>query len=467
MEIDVVEARTTAKPKGGIFRQVLSRLDLMLFSVCAILILDGLGASAAIGVASLTWYIIILVLFFIPYGLIIAELGTTYPDQGGIFIWIGRAFGTRWAARATWCYWVCVPLGIPSVYILFAGILSQLFFQQMGRVTSMMIAILLTWITVGVGLVRLEVGRWIPNLGAVVKAIVLLALGMGGILFSHSHGSANNFSLSSLAPHWNSGLAFLPVVIFNFLGFELVSGAGDEIRHPDQNVSTAIIISGGIIAFFYLFATLGILLAVPLKKLSLMNGIIQTLQIVLGSSAMGGVLVDILGVGVLATLFGTMVTWTLGTNRSIAQAASEGSMPGILGRLDRKRKTPIGAALIGGCLSTVVLVAYGMLSGSIDQYFWKLFAFASIVFLLPYLLLFPAFLKLRHSDPTTRRPYRFPGGKVLAWCAATICMLFIIQAVVFFIWVPGLPVDWSFALPVLAGIVVTLIGGEILILIQT
>jgi glutamate:GABA antiporter len=463
MEIDVVEARTTAKPEGGVFRQVLSRMDLMLFSVCAILILDGLGASAAIGVASITWYLIILVLFFIPYGLIISELGTAYPDQGGIFIWIGRAFGPRWAARATWCYWVCVPLGIPSVYILFAGILSQLFFTQMGRVTSIMIAILLTWITVGIGLVRLEVGRWVPNLGAVIKAIVLLALGMGGILFAHLYGSANNFSLSSLAPRWNSGLAFLPVVIFNFLGFELVSGAGDEIHHPDRNVSTAIIVSGGIIAFFYLFATLGILLVVPLEKLSLMNGIIQTLHAILGSSGMGGVLVNILGVGVLATLFGTMVTWTLGTNRSIAQAAGDGCMPGIFGWLDWKRKTPVGAALIGGCISTVVLVAYGMLSGSIDQYFWKLFAFASIVFLLPYLLLFPAFLKLRHSDTTTRRPYRFPGGKVLAWSAAILCMLFIIQAIVFFVWVPGLPVDWSFALPVLAGIVVTLIGGEILI----
>ena len=119
-------------PGASLFKRNLRRLDLTLFSVCAILVLDGLGASASIGAASLTWYLVTLVLFFIPYGLIIAELGTAYPGQGGIYVWIGRAFGPRSAARATWCYWVCVPLGIPSVYVLFAGILSQLFLPSTG-----------------------------------------------------------------------------------------------------------------------------------------------------------------------------------------------------------------------------------------------------------------------------------------------------------------------------------------------
>jgi amino acid transporter len=445
------------------FRRVLRRADLTLFSICAILVLDGLSASASIGAASLAWYLIVLLFFFIPYGLITAELGSAYPDQGGIYAWIGRAFGPRWAGRATWCYWACVPLGIPSVYVLFAGILSQLFFPGLDRTGIVLAAILLTWITVAVGLIRLELGRWVPNLGAVLKAIVILALGIGGIVFAVRHGSANDLSLPALVPRWNAGLAFLPVVVFNFLGFELASGAGEEMRRPQRDLPAAIAISGGLIAFFYLFATLGMLLALPLDRLNLVQGVVGALEAIFGSSGAGGAVVKVLGVGVLTTFFATMTTWTLGTNRSAAQAAREGTLPEVFGRLDPVRKTPVGAALIGGCIATLVLLAYGVLAGTSEQYFWSLFAFASIVFLLPYLLLFPAFLKLRRTDSAAIRPYRFPGGEFPAWSAALVCLLFVIQAIVFFVWVPGLPVDWAFALPVLAGVAVTLIAGEILV----
>jgi amino acid transporter len=82
---------------------------------------------------------------------------------------------------------------------------------------------------------------------------------------------------------------------------------------------------------------------------------------------------------------------------------------------------------------------------------------------MPYLALFPAFLKLRHDDPKAVRPYRVPGGKPLAIILAVICELFIIQAVVLFVWVPGEPMDWAFAGPVLIGVLITLVVGEILI----
>jgi len=59
------------------FKKVLHALDMTLFSICAIIVLDTLGASAAIGPSTISWYIITLILFFIPYGLITAELGST------------------------------------------------------------------------------------------------------------------------------------------------------------------------------------------------------------------------------------------------------------------------------------------------------------------------------------------------------------------------------------------------------
>src|SRR5512133_3198830 len=137
----------TAAPKTG-FTKALKIFDMTLFTVCAIMVIDTLAASASIGASSITWWVITLVLFFIPYGLITAELGSTYPEEGGIYIWIKHAFGEKWAARSTWYYWINVALWMPSVYILFAGMFAQLFFPEMNLWWQIAIGVIMTWITV-------------------------------------------------------------------------------------------------------------------------------------------------------------------------------------------------------------------------------------------------------------------------------------------------------------------------------
>ena len=155
----------------------------------------------------------------------------------------------------------------------------------------------------------------------------------------------------------------------------------------------------------------------------------------------------------------------MGANRTAAQAAEEGTLPAVFGKLHPVNKTPVGAYIITGVVSTLVIIIYGFMAGSNEDLFWTLFAFSSIIFLLPYLFLFPAFLKLRSSDPGAKRPYRFPGGKVFAWIVSIICMIFVLQAIIFFLWVPGTPMDWAYATPILLGVLVTLIIGEVLLLV--
>ena len=107
--------------------RVIGLRDATLFTVSAIVVVDTLTASAAIGVQTIGWWVLAIVLFLIPSGLITAELGTTYPDQGGIYSWIKRAYGERWAARTTYWYYVNVALWMPSVFLLFTGIFCELF----------------------------------------------------------------------------------------------------------------------------------------------------------------------------------------------------------------------------------------------------------------------------------------------------------------------------------------------------
>ncbi|MEA4811519.1 MAG: APC family permease [Anaerolineaceae bacterium] len=449
------------KPEG--FKKVFRGLDMILFTVCAILVVDTLSPSAAIGPSSISWWLITLVLFFIPYGLITAELGTAYPEQGGLYIWVKKAFGERWAARTTWLYWVNVALWMPSVYILFAGMFAQLFFPEMGLWMQIGLAILMTWITVWIGCIKLDVGKWVPNIGAIFKALIMVVIGVGAFIYAGKHGLANDLSLKSILPSWDAGLAFLPVIVYNFMGFELMSGASEEMKNPAKDIPRAIVIAGLLISVFYLMGTIGILMALPLEEIGLVSGIIDTLQKFLGNSQLGAALVIILGVGLLYSFLANMVTWTMGANRTAAEAAKEDELPAIFGREDPVHKTPTGAFIITGMVSTLVIIIYGLMAGSAEDLFWSLFAFSSIVFLLPYLVMFPAFLKLRRSDPNTPRPYKVPGGQIGAVVMTVICMLFILQAIVFFVVVPNQPVDWAFAGPVLIGVVITLVIGEFLI----
>jgi amino acid transporter len=125
------------------FKRVLKTLDMTLFTVCAVLVIDQLAASASIGVQSIFWWIFTLIFFFIPYGLITAELGSTYPDQGGIYAWVQRAFGGRWGGRTAWFWWINVAFWQPSVYIIFTGMFAQLFMPELGLWPQIAIAIAL------------------------------------------------------------------------------------------------------------------------------------------------------------------------------------------------------------------------------------------------------------------------------------------------------------------------------------
>jgi amino acid transporter len=451
-----------ASSKKG-FKRVMRSLDMTLFTVCAILVIDTIAPSAAIGPSTISWWIITLLLFFIPYGLITAELGTTYPEQGGLYVWINRAFGGRWAARTTWLYWINVALWMPAVYILFAGMFAQLFAPDLGLWAQILIGIVMTWITVAIGCVTLETSKWVPNIGAIFKAVIMVVLGVAGFVYASRNGIANDLSLSALLPKWDAGLFFLPVIVYNFMGFELMSGAGEELKEPGKTIPRAIILSGILIAVFYLLGTVGMLVALPLDDLGLVEGIIDTFLILFGEGGLGGAFVVVLGIMALYSFFANMVTWTMGANKTAAEAAGDGELPKVFGKLHPVNKTPVNAFLITGIVSTIVIILYGFMAGTAEDLFWTLFAFSSMVFLLPYLVMFPAYLKLRDKDKDIERPYRLKGPRWFLALLVVICELFIVQAVVFFVWVPGEPVDWAFAAPVLIGVVLTLVVGEFLI----
>ncbi len=421
------------------FDRVLGRFDLVLFSVSAILTIDTLATAASMGVTWFTWWGIAIAAFFVPYGLMTAELGAAWPGEGGLYIWVRQAMGPRWGSTAAWFYWINNAYWIPSVYLIFAGTFETIFLKTKGAWQEAAIAIVLTWLTVLLGVVRLEVSKWIPNLGAVVKTAIFLALGALGIgSLLQGRPAANDFSLAQFVPRWSDSLAFLPVLLYNALGFELMSSAGEEMRDPQRDVPRVILLSGLAISVVYTLGILGILLAVPLKDLSIVTGTWDALA-VLGKQwgAAGDTLVLLLGLGFLYACVANIVTWSLGVNRVAAVAAEEGVLPAALGRLHPRFKTPYMAFVIMGVISTALLVGNAALSGwlgaeSSSNIFWMTFKLSGICFLISYLMVFPSFLILRYREADQPRPYRMPGGLAFAWPATIVCWLFIAGACLLF-----------------------------------
>ena len=201
---------------------------------------------------------------------------------------------------------------------------------------------------------RLEVSKWLPNLGAVVKVAIFLGLGALGLQFLLSGQTpANDFSLRAFIPSWGDGLAFLPILLYNTLGFELMSSAGEEMKEPQRDVPRVVLLSGAIICVAYMLGALGILLVVPLAKLSLLTGTWDALAL-LGQQwgTAGAALTMVLGIGFLYACIANVVTWSLGVNRVAAAAAEDHMAPALLGRLHPRFKTPYVAFAIMGGVST-------------------------------------------------------------------------------------------------------------------
>jgi len=445
---------------------VLGRADLVLFTVCAILTIDTLASSAAMGAAWFSWWLITMTVFFIPYGLITAELGSAWPGEGGVYVWVREAFGPWWGSQAAWWYWINNATWVPSVYLIFAGTFSQIFLKTHSPWQDAGIAIALTWVTVAIGIVRLEVSKWVPNLGAVVKSLIFFILGILGLsaLF-HGKKPANDFSPSAFVPKWNDTLAYLPALLYSTFGFELMSSAGEEMRDPRRDVPRVILWSGALIAILYSFAIGGILFAVPIGKLSIVTGTWDALA-VLGKEwgRAGDVVVYVLGIGFLYACVANVVTWSLGSNRVAAVAAEEGVLPPALGRLHPRFKTPHVAFVVMGLVSTVLLAGGAALSKSQSNIFWMTFRFSALFLLLSYLLVFPAFVVLRKRRPDQPRPYRVPGGKGAAALAGWVCTLYIFGAsVLFFVPSPTSQEPLKETLILSAETIVTIVIGILLV----
>lgn len=439
--------------------KTLRQRDMVLFTVTAILLPDVLTATASAGASSIAWWLILGVMFFLPMGLISAELGCSYPRQGGIYAWVREAFGPRWGSRITFCYWINMALWLPAMFVLFAGVFNQVFDLGASFRQQVAIAIGVTWLTVAASVVALRFGKWIPNIGGLVKVALFAGIIVGAWRYVSTHTMANPLTLASMTPRWNEGLQFIPAIIYGMLGFELVSAGAAEMRNPERDVPRAILWSGLIILSLSIIGTLAVLAAIPAAEINLVEGLIDTLDLSFAGLPGADALVLALGLAFLFGIYAGCAAWSMGANRAAAEAAIESELPAWFGIEMPGNGSPLGAAVLTGAVSSSALIAYGFMAGDNEDLFWSLFGFSAVLFMLPYIGMILAFIQMRRVDGGRFRPFRVPGGAPGAMLCAVLCGVILLIAITLFMVTPDEGPQWR----IIIGVVAALFLGEIVI----
>lgn len=383
-----------------------SMLSVLGTVVCVVLVCEAAAPVAAIGNSQFFYWILLTFTFLLPYGLIAAELGTTYESEGGMYDWVHKALGRRWGSRVAWYYWVNYPIWMASLAVMAPMLIEFMFGITLPFAATMLIELVFIWVVVFAGMSSASESTWIFNLSAVVKIVLALGIGILGVISCVNHGFANDMSPATFLPSGVEGLSNISVVLFNFLGFEVVCTFAGDMENPKKQIPQAIILGGLLIAAIYMFSSFGIGAAIPVDKISSSSGIVDAVVAITGSPT--GLLVSVTAGLFLITLFGNMISWAMGVNNVVAYAADNGDMPRVFARRNANG-APVGCSIVNGVVASLIVIAAPFIPN--QDLFWSFFSLNLFSFLVSYLPMFPAFLKLRKIDPDTPRGYKVPGGE--------------------------------------------------------
>ena len=328
------------------FIKALGLWDVVFMNIVAVVGLRWIARGARAGPESVTLWILACLAFFVPLAATVAELASRYPDQGGVYVWVRRAFGLGHGFICGWCLWVNNLFYFPSVLLFGAANIAAMGGDRWNWLaTSRWYAVVFVlagiWIAAGINIIGLRLGKWLQNAGAIGLWIpAALLIGCGALALAR-FGSATPFSSGTMLPREGAldTLGLWSAMCFAFSGFEITSFVGQEIHNPRRVIPIGVLIGGIVTTIIYIVGSASVLIAVPPSSLKELSGITDAVQLVGSRVGLGGLGVLTVALLALNALAGT-ASWTAGAARVPFAARVDNVLPSAFARLHPRYRTP-------------------------------------------------------------------------------------------------------------------------------
>ena len=455
---------TGAASPISLLRKEMGFWDVLLFNIATVLGPRWIAAAGHNGTSSLSLWALAAVFFFVPMALVINELSSRFPEEGGLYVWSKEAFGDFHGFVAGWSYWIYTVFYFPGL-LLASTSMSAYVLGGRGAVVSedrtflLVGSLVLLVVAVIFNIVGLNIGKWLQNAGGVATYLPLLILtAIAGVLWFR-HGSVTPFTASNVMPVWNwDTVNFWSQIAFAFTGLELVSAMSQEIHNPRRTLPRAALTAAALIAGMYIVGTLALLSLVPAAQVDPKSGVFHGITV--GSAA--------LGIGFLGVLAAMLVTVgnAGGVGSTVAGIARvpfvvgiDRYLPAAFGKIHPKWKTPYISIIVQAIASGLVLLL-SQINETTRGAYQVVIDITIIIYFIPFLYMFAAAMKLAARPDRKSNPHAvlIPGGKPGVWICCILGFLVTLLSIVVSMLPPGDSADRELFIAKVVGCSVIAIG---------
>jgi amino acid transporter len=447
-------------------KKPLSLRDLALTQILFVVGSSWVGTAAKLGSAHLFFWLLAILLFYIPQAAVVIYLSNRIPLEGGIYQWAKLGFNEFAGFITAWNLWLLsitvIALGGMFTTTNISYAIGAAWMPNSKWCVSLISSVLvvgLAWSCVR----GLSLGKWLHNIGAFAMLVVyaaLIFLPLVGLV----RGELKSYQPLPLALPTMS--IFYCLNIFTKLGigalsgFEYVAILAGETRAPARDIGRSVLIASPVIALMFILGTSSVLAFIGNSPIDLIGPVPQTLRLGLRSFPIAGAIASI---GILLmttrTISSTSVHVT-GSSRLPMVAGWDQLLPAWFSRLHPRYRTPINSIIFVGTLTLVIAIS-SQIGAGIQEAFQLVDNAANVFYGIVYFMLFAVPLfgasAIRSGAPIWLR--------IAAFCGAGVSLLAIFFTVYPIIEVPS---PLSFAVKIIAvtaianaiGVAIYLVGEK-------
>jgi amino acid transporter len=394
LSADLRQAEEQVEAKSAVFKKELGLWDLVLTQILFIVGLGWVGAAAKLGQAHIVFWLVAILLFYIPSAVVVVYLNRLMPLEGGLYQWAKLGFNEFVGFLVAWNLWLYVIVLTSEIGLQVATNLSYALGQNFSWLASSKGFITLaSFLVIGtlvlVSTLGLGVGKWVHNAGGVMMIVIFAALILLPIINVLKGNLSEYHPLTPAMP----ALSLLSLNILGKMGFGALGGfeymaiLAGECREPVRAIRNSVILSAPVIALMFILGTSSVLAFVNPDQIDLIGPIPQVLNIGVRSFGMAGRIVPI---AILTILFLRVAQASVNftANARLPMVAGwDHLLPEWFTRLHAKYRTPVNSILFVGAITLAMGLA-GLIGVGEQEAFQLLQNAAGIFYALTYLVMF-------------------------------------------------------------------------------